>query len=129
MTVPLLQIDDLTMSFHGLTALNAVSFEVNEGEILGLIGPNGSGKTTLLNCISNLYRPKQGQIHFRGDSLLGKRPCNISALRISRTFQNLEVNPQLTVIDNVMLGMHAGINFRDFCLSFFSRMMANLFHI
>ena len=106
MTSPLLQVNELTMSFHGLTALNAVCLEVHEDEIVGLIGPNGSGKTTLLNCISNLYRPKNGQIVFRGKSLIGKRPCNISSLRISRTFQNLEVNPHLSVIDNVMLGMH-----------------------
>jgi len=123
MATPLLQINNITMSFNGLTALNSVSLEVNEDEILGLIGPNGSGKTTLLNCISNLYRPKQGQIFFRGDRLLGKRPCNISSLRISRTFQNLEVNPHLSVIDNVMLGMHSSINFKDFFLNFFSQVM------
>ncbi|MBW1901985.1 MAG: ABC transporter ATP-binding protein [Deltaproteobacteria bacterium] len=123
MTSPLLQINDLTMSFYGLTALNSVSLEVNNDEIVGLIGPNGSGKTTLLNCISNLYRPKQGQIFFRGDSLLGKRPCSISSLRISRTFQNLEVNPHLSVIDNVMLGMHSSVNIKRFFQSFFSPVM------
>jgi len=111
------------MSFHGLTALDAVSLHVNDGEIVGLIGPNGSGKTTLLNCISNLYRPKNGKIIFRGKSLLGKRPCNISSLRISRTFQNLEVNPHLSVIENVMVGMHATIHLKDFVKSFFSRIM------
>ncbi len=123
MTPSLLRIDDLTMMFHGLTALNSVSLEVNDTEIVGLIGPNGSGKTTLLNCISNLYRPKKGRISFDGQSLLGKRPCNIISRGISRTFQNLEVNPHLSVIDNVMLGMHSGINFRNFFFCFFSPIM------
>jgi len=123
MTAPLLQINDLTMSFHGLTALNAVSLDVYEDEIVGLIGPNGSGKTTLLNCISNLYRPKKGRIVFQGKNLLGKRPCKITSQRISRTFQNLEVNPHLRVIDNVLLGMHPGIKMKEFFKSFFSPIM------
>jgi len=123
MTSPFLQIDNLTMTFHGLTALNSVSLNVNESEIVGLIGPNGSGKTTLLNCISNLYRPKEGQILFNGESLLGKRPFQIVSHGISRTFQNLEVNPHLSVIENVMFGMHSNIRFRDFLSCFFSTIM------
>ena len=119
----LLKINDLTMTFDGLLALNSVSLEVNSGEIVGLIGPNGSGKTTLLNCISNLYRPRAGQIVFHGRDLLGKRPCKIISRGISRTFQNLEVNPHLTVIENVMLGMHSHITFKDFIFSFFSPVM------
>lgn len=111
------------MAFHGLTALNSVSLKVNDSEIVGLIGPNGSGKTTLLNCISNLYRPKEGQIFFNGENLLGKKPCNIVSHGISRTFQNLEVNPHLSVIENVMFGMHSRIRFRDFLSCFFSTIM------
>ncbi len=123
MTSSFLQINNLTVTFDGLTALSGVSLDVNENEIVGLIGPNGSGKTTLLNCISNLYRPKEGQIFFKGESLLGRRPCKIVSHGISRTFQNLEVNPHLSVIENVMFGMHAGIRFRDFLSSFFSTIM------
>jgi branched-chain amino acid transport system ATP-binding protein len=120
---PLLQVEDLTISFHGLVALNSVSIEIREGEIMGLIGPNGSGKTTLLNCISNLYRPQRGRIRFREKDLLGKRPCRIISWGISRTFQNLEVDPHLSVIDNVMLGMHSKIRVGDFISSFFSPIM------
>jgi len=120
---PLLQVEDLTISFHGLVALNSVSIEIGEGEIMGLIGPNGSGKTTLLNCISNLYRPQRGRIRFRERDLLGKRPCRIISWGISRTFQNLEVDPHLSVIDNVMLGMHSKIRVGDFISSFFSPIM------
>jgi len=120
---PLLQVKDLTMSFHGLTALSSVSLGVNRHEIVGLIGPNGSGKTTLLNCISNLYRPKKGQIFFEGEQLVGKRPCKIVSLGISRTFQNLEVNPHLSVIENVMVGRHAAINMKGFFQGFFSSIM------
>jgi branched-chain amino acid transport system ATP-binding protein len=123
MTQPLLQVNDLTMSFHGLVALNSVSITVNDGEIVGLIGPNGSGKTTLLNCISNLYKPRNGKILFQGKKLLGKRPFKVISMGISRTFQNLEVNPHLSVIDNVMLGMHSVIHIKDFFLSFFSPIM------
>ncbi len=123
MLTPLLQIKDLTMTFDGLIALSCVSLEVCENEIVGLIGPNGSGKTTLLNCISNLYKPKKGQIAFDGKNSLGKRPCKIVSLGISRTFQNLEVNPHLSVIDNVMLGMHSSIGFKDFLLELFSPIM------
>ena len=123
MVSALLQIDDLTMSFHGLVALNSVSLEVYESEIVGLIGPNGSGKTTLLNCISNLYRPEKGEIYFSGTSLLRKRPSNIVSYGISRTFQNLEVNPHLSVIENVMFGMHSDIHLTDFLSCFFSAVM------
>jgi branched-chain amino acid transport system ATP-binding protein len=123
MTSALLQVDDLTMSFHGLVALNSVSLKVYESEIVGLIGPNGSGKTTLLNCISNLYRPEKGEIYFNGTSLLRKRPSNIVSYGISRTFQNLEVNPHLSVIENVMLGMHSDIHFTGFLSCFFSTVM------
>lgn len=121
--VPLLHVEDLSISFHGLVALDSVSFQIREGEIMGLIGPNGSGKTTLLNCVSNLYRPSRGRIRFRGKNLLGKRPCKITSLGICRTFQNLEVNPHLSVIDNVMLGMHSKIRLGDFFSSFFSPVM------
>jgi branched-chain amino acid transport system ATP-binding protein len=120
---PLLQVEDLSISFHGLAALSSVSFELKEGEIMGLIGPNGSGKTTLINCISNLCKPSRGRIRFRGKDLLGKRPCKVITLGISRTFQNLEVNPRLRVIDNVMLGMHSKIGLGDFFPSFFSSVM------
>jgi branched-chain amino acid transport system ATP-binding protein len=119
----LLKIEDLTMSFHGLVALNSVSLNVDEGQIVGLIGPNGSGKTTLLNCISNLYKPTKGRISFDGKDLIGKRPCKITSLGIARTFQNLEVNPHLSVIDNVMIGMHSRIRIKDFFSYFFSPVM------
>lgn len=123
MTEPLLQVNNLTMSFHGLVALNSVSLTVYETEIVGLMGPNGSGKTTLLNCISNLYRPEKGSIDFNGINLIRKRPPKIISYGISRTFQNLEVNPHLSVIENVMLGMHSDIHLNEFLSSFLSSVM------
>lgn len=104
--MPLLEVRDLTVAFGGLRALQDVSFAVDAGEIHGLIGPNGAGKTTLFNCISRLLDPTAGQIHYDGGDLLRVPPHGIAALGIARTFQNLELCRNLTVLDNVLLGLH-----------------------
>jgi branched-chain amino acid transport system ATP-binding protein len=93
--------------FGGIIALDDVSFAVREGEILGLIGPNGAGKTTLFNCLSRLYTPDSGDILFEGKSLLARPPHKIAAVGIARTFQNLALFPQQSVLDNVRIGAHA----------------------
>ncbi|RMF93485.1 MAG: ABC transporter ATP-binding protein [Nitrospinota bacterium] len=103
----LLVVRDLTMRFGGIVALDNVSFSVEEGEIVGLIGPNGAGKTTLFNCLSRLYTPHQGEILFEGRPILPLTPHQIAKLGIGRTFQNLALFPSLTVIQNVMVGMHS----------------------
>jgi len=103
---PILAVRDVTVRFGGIVALDGVSFDVAEGQIVGLIGPNGAGKTTLFNCLSRLYTPQQGDIRFRGQSLLGLPTHRISELGVGRTFQNLALFPSLTVLQNVMIGVH-----------------------
>lgn len=99
-----LEIVSLTKRFGGLIALRDVSLEVKSGEILGLIGPNGSGKTTLINCITGYLRPESGKILYKGKNLVGLKPYQISRLGIKRTFQIVEVFPNLSVLDNVVVG-------------------------
>jgi branched-chain amino acid transport system ATP-binding protein len=98
-----LEIRDLTKAFGGVQAVNGVSFEVREGEILGLIGPNGSGKSTLFNCILGQLAPSSGEVQVDGRSITGMRPCDLNRLGIGRTFQLLQVFPQLTVRENLVL--------------------------
>ena len=102
----MLNLQDLTKSFGGLTAVNEVSFTVEEGAVVGLIGPNGAGKTTVFNLITGNYRPDRGQILFAGQPLNGMRTNRIIALGIARTFQNIRLFQQLTVLENVLAGCH-----------------------
>jgi len=104
---PILAVRDLTVRFGGIVALDGVSFDVAEGQIVGLIGPNGAGKTTLFNCLSRLYTPQQGDVRFRGRSLLALPPHRVAELGIGRTFQNLALFPTLNVLQNVMIGVHS----------------------
>jgi branched-chain amino acid transport system ATP-binding protein len=103
----LLEVDHLFVRFGGIVALDGVSFDLDEGQILGLIGPNGAGKTTLFNCLSRLYTPAGGDIRFEGHSLLGRPAHRIAEIGISRTFQNLALFGPQSVLDNVRLGAHA----------------------
>jgi branched-chain amino acid transport system ATP-binding protein len=98
-----LEVRGLSKSFGGITAVDGVSFEVNEGEILGIIGPNGSGKSTLFNCILGQLRPSAGAVHVDGRAVTGMRPCDLNRLGVSRTFQLLQVFPQLSVRENLIL--------------------------
>ena len=98
---PLLQLDQVTIRFGGLTAVNAVDFVVNEGELCGLIGPNGAGKTTVFNLITGVYQPTDGTVRLAGRDLAGLRVNDIVALGISRTFQNIRLFGSLSVFDNV----------------------------
>lgn len=101
---PLLEVADLTLRFGGSTTLDAVSFSVNHGELFAIIGPNGAGKTSTFNCISGVYRPQQGAIALEGESLLGLAPDRIAARGIARSFQNVELFDNLSVLDNLLLG-------------------------
>jgi branched-chain amino acid transport system ATP-binding protein len=106
----LLDIEGLSISFGGIQALNDIDLEVVPEEILAVIGPNGSGKTTLFNCISGVYRPSSGRITYQGESLLRLSPDAVARRGIARTFQNLRLFMNMTVLDNLMLGRH--IKFR-----------------
>jgi branched-chain amino acid transport system ATP-binding protein len=108
--VALLRVEDLSIRFGGLAALSDVSFEVAEGEILGLIGPNGAGKSTVFNILTGLYRPDAGRVSFAGESLLGRAPHVIARRGIARTFQNTEVFRPLSVVDNVRVGLHSRLS-------------------
>jgi branched-chain amino acid transport system ATP-binding protein len=98
-----LAVSDLRQTFGGITAVDSVSFEVRDGEILGIIGPNGSGKSTLFNCVLGQLRPTAGEVRIDGKPTTGMRPCDLNRLGVSRTFQLLQVFPQLSVRDNLIL--------------------------
>src|SRR5262249_53696519 len=104
---PLLAVRDVSVVFGGIVALNGVSFDMRQGQILGLIGPNGAGKTTLFNCLSRLYQPSSGDILMEGVSILSRPPHRIAEVGIGRTFQNVALFPNLSVLDNVRVGTHA----------------------
>jgi branched-chain amino acid transport system ATP-binding protein len=110
-TGPLLEVDDLHLSFAGIRALRAVSFEVQPHELFAVIGPNGAGKTSLFNCLSGLYRPQQGAIRFGGRDLVGVKPDRIARAGMARTFQNIELFEHLTVLDNLLLGRHLHVGY------------------
>jgi len=103
----LLEIADVTMRFGGIVALEAVTFSVRKGRIVGLIGPNGAGKTTLFNCLSRLYRQMHGDIRLNGQSLGRCAPSDIAALGVGRTFQAPTLFTSMSVLDNVKVGAHA----------------------
>ena len=104
---PLLAVRNVSVVFGGIVALNGVSFDMHKGQVLGLIGPNGAGKTTLFNCLSRLYQPSSGDILMEGVSIL-KRPAHkIAEIGIGRTFQNVALFANLSVMDNVRVGAHA----------------------
>ncbi|HSO96992.1 MAG TPA: ABC transporter ATP-binding protein [Acidimicrobiia bacterium] len=102
----LLDVQDITLRFGGVTALDGVSFQVHRNELFAIIGPNGAGKTSIFNCLNAVYRPQTGSIRFDGNEIIGKRPSVTAQLGIARTFQNLGLFVNLNVIDNLMLGRH-----------------------
>ncbi|HEY7272837.1 MAG TPA: ABC transporter ATP-binding protein, partial [Actinoplanes sp.] len=103
----LLEVDHVTLRFGGVVALNDVSFSLKKGEIFGLIGPNGAGKTTCFNAMTGVYRPTSGSIRFNGESIVGKKKHEITRGGIARTFQNVRLFPEMTALENVMVGVDA----------------------
>jgi branched-chain amino acid transport system ATP-binding protein len=103
---PQLKVENLNLSFGGIRALQEVGFEVFPGEIFSIIGPNGAGKTSIFNCLSGLYAPQKGNILFEGVDLLSLPPHKRTALGLARTFQNIELFKNMTVLDNIVLGRH-----------------------
>lgn len=107
----ILKVEDLSIAFGGLKAVDSLSFEIKEREIFGLIGPNGAGKTTVFNCITQFYKPDKGRVLFKNkdgelEDLVGKKPHEIISKGLVRTFQNIELIRELSVIDNVLVGSH-----------------------
>ena len=102
-----LSVEHISMSFGGVNALKAVSFDVRRGEIFSIIGPNGAGKTVMLNCVNGLYRPQRGRILFEGKDITPLKPYQRAQLGIARTFQKIELFGGMTVLDNIRLGRHA----------------------
>ena len=109
--VPLLDVEGLELRFGGTRAIDGVSFDVQPGELFAVIGPNGAGKTSIFNCISGVYRPQAGRIRFMGEDLLGERPDRIAKRGVARTFQNIELFDNLTVVENLMLGRHQHLDY------------------
>jgi len=105
--MPLMQIKDLTMRFSGITAIENLSFNIEEGSITSLIGPNGAGKTSAFNCMTGFYKATSGDILFENKSLINKKPYKITRRGIIRTFQNVRLFKNLTVLENVMSGAHS----------------------
>lgn len=101
----LLEVKDLTKNFGGLTAVGDVTMELHEGELVGLIGPNGAGKTTLFNLLTGVYEPSEGRITLAGTLLNGKAPSKIASLGLGRTFQNIRLFKNMTVLENVLIGL------------------------
>jgi branched-chain amino acid transport system ATP-binding protein len=102
----LLEFSHISLAFKGVKALTDISFTVNEGELFAVIGPNGAGKTSTFNCLNGVYKPQEGDIRWKGESIIGHRPDKVAALGVARTFQNIELFAHMTVIENIALGRH-----------------------
>src|SRR5512145_267618 len=105
----MLRTEGLSMRFGGLTAVNDLNIEIEKNEIIGLIGPNGAGKTTAFNCITGMYRPSEGRVLLKGRDITGLKPHSIAELGVARTFQNIRLFKEMSVLENVLVGCHLGI--------------------
>jgi branched-chain amino acid transport system ATP-binding protein len=108
----MLEVEDLTLAFGGVRAVDGLSFRVEKGEIVSMIGPNGAGKTSAFNCVTGFYKPTGGRITLAGRDVTGRRPSLITALGVARTFQNLRVFGEMSVLDNVRAGTHVWLKQR-----------------
>ena len=121
----ILTFKDVTLKFGGITALNSVSFDVNPGELYAIIGPNGAGKTSIFNCISGIYRPTEGNVTYGSNSIPELRPDQVANLGIARTFQNIELFENMTVIDNILFGAHRQLNYGAVSSLFYTKKVRN----
>lgn len=102
----LLEVRDVRLSFKGVRAIDHVSFHVDENELFAIIGPNGAGKTSIFNCINQVYHPQEGDILWKGSSIMGFKPNRTAELGIARTFQNIALFAHMTVLENILTGRH-----------------------
>ena len=116
----ILELDQVTLRFGGLVAVNNVSFNVKQGEVFALVGPNGAGKSTVFNLVSRFYDPAEGQIRFDGQNLLKYQSDQVSGFGIARTFQNIELFEQATVLQNLLVGRHRHRKTNMFAEMFFT---------
>ena len=110
--MPLLQTTNVVKRFGGLTAVNEMNFSLEKGQIASIIGPNGAGKTTFFNTLTGIYRPEEGEITFKEQTLIGLRPDQVAERGIARTFQNIRLFGSMTVIENILVGMHTQLKQR-----------------
>ena len=110
---------DVSLNFGGVKALSNVSFDIKEGSLHAIIGPNGAGKTSIFNCISGIYKPTSGSIEFKGETIEGLRPDEIANKGVARTFQNIELFENMTVLDNILIGAHRHIDYGSISGIFF----------
>ena len=116
-----LNFNNVTLKFGGITALNDVSFEVKPKSLYAIIGPNGAGKTSIFNCISGIYRPTEGTVTYGDNSIKELRPDQVAELGIARTFQNIELFENMTVLDNILIGAHRHLEYGAISSLFFSK--------
>ena len=103
---PILRVKDISINFGGLRAINSLSFNVGEGDIFSIIGPNGAGKTTAINLITGIYAPTDGEIRYQDQVITRKKPYQVAHMGITRTFQNIQIFQNMSVRENVMVGLH-----------------------
>ena len=120
-----LNFHDVTLKFGGITALNNVSFEVKPKTLYAIIGPNGAGKTSIFNCISGIYRPTNGSVNYGEQDIKDLRPDEVADLGIARTFQNIELFENMTVMDNILIGAHRHLNYGPISSLLFSKKTRN----
>ncbi|CAM3428402.1 high-affinity branched-chain amino acid ABC transporter ATP-binding protein LivG [Parendozoicomonas haliclonae] len=106
----LLDVEDLTMRFGGLVAVNKVKLDIQSGQIVSIIGPNGAGKTTVFNCLTGFYKPSDGRISYKGDNITGSKNHQISRMGIVRTFQHVRLFKNMTVLENLLVAQHRHLN-------------------
>ena len=116
-----LNFNNVTLKFGGITALNDVSFEVKPKTLYAIIGPNGAGKTSIFNCISGIYRPTEGSVTYGDNNIKELRPDQVAELGIARTFQNIELFENMTVLDNILIGAHRHLEYGAISSLFFSK--------
>lgn len=115
-----LKFNNVTLKFGGITALNDVSFEVKPQKLYAIIGPNGAGKTSIFNCISGIYRPTEGSVTYGDTDIKNLRPDQVAELGVARTFQNIELFENMTVLDNILIGAHRHLNYGPVSSLFFT---------